>query len=42
VTRAASHQARKAARSEMDTGNTLFFDRADPEWVTRLSRIRVD
>jgi 2,5-diketo-D-gluconate reductase A len=26
----------------LDTGNTLFFDHADPEWVTRLDSIRVD
>jgi hypothetical protein len=26
----------------MDTGSTLFFDRADPEWVGRLNSVRVD
>jgi 2,5-diketo-D-gluconate reductase A len=28
--------------AELDTGGTLFFDHADPEWVTRLNSIRVD
>jgi 2,5-diketo-D-gluconate reductase A len=28
--------------AELDTGGTLFFDHADPEWVTRLNGIRVD
>ena len=26
----------------MDTGATLFFDHADPEWVSRLNSFRVD
>jgi 2,5-diketo-D-gluconate reductase A len=26
----------------LDTGGTLFFDHADPEWVTRLNSVRVD
>jgi 2,5-diketo-D-gluconate reductase A len=26
----------------LDTGGTLFFDQADPEWVTRLNSVRVD
>jgi 2,5-diketo-D-gluconate reductase A len=26
----------------MDTGTTLFFDHADPEWVSRLNSVRVD
>ena len=26
----------------MDTGATLFFDHADPEWVSRLNSVRVD
>ena len=26
----------------MDTGTTLFFDHADPEWVDRLNSVRVD
>ena len=26
----------------LDTGGTLFFDHADPEWVTRLNGVRVD
>ncbi len=28
--------------AELDTGGTLFFDHADPEWVTRLNSVRVD
>jgi 2,5-diketo-D-gluconate reductase A len=28
--------------AELDTGGTLFFDQADPEWVTRLNGVRVD
>jgi 2,5-diketo-D-gluconate reductase A len=28
--------------AELDTGGTLFFDHADPEWVTRLNNVRVD
>jgi 2,5-diketo-D-gluconate reductase A len=26
----------------LDTGGTLFFDHADPEWVSRLKGVRVD
>jgi 2,5-diketo-D-gluconate reductase A len=26
----------------LDTGATLFFDHADPEWVSRLNSVRVD
>ena len=26
----------------METGTTLFFDHADPEWVDRLNSVRVD
>ncbi len=26
----------------LDTGATLFFDHADPEWVSRLNGVRVD
>ena len=26
----------------MDTGTTLFFDHADPAWVSRLNSVRVD
>ena len=26
----------------MDTGATLFFDHADPEWVSRRDGVRVD
>ena len=26
----------------LDTGGTLFFDHADPRWVTRLNSVRVD
>jgi 2,5-diketo-D-gluconate reductase A len=26
----------------LDTGTTLFFDHADPEWVDRLNSVRVD
>jgi hypothetical protein len=26
----------------MDTGTTLFFDHADPEWVSRLNSVRID
>jgi 2,5-diketo-D-gluconate reductase A len=25
----------------MDTGTTLFFDHADPEWVSRLNSVRI-
>ena len=25
----------------MDSGGTLFFDHADPEWVSRLNSVRV-
>src|SRR3954464_10312725 len=28
--------------AEMDTGATLFFDHADPEWVARLNGVRID
>lgn len=28
--------------ADLDTGNTLFFDHRDPEWVTRLGTRRVD
>ena len=28
--------------AELDTGGTLFFDHADPHWVTRLNSVRVD
>jgi 2,5-diketo-D-gluconate reductase A len=28
--------------AELDTGSTLFFDHADPEWVSRLNSVRVD
>ena len=28
--------------ASMDTGTTLFFDHADPEWVSRLNSVRVD
>ena len=28
--------------AELDNGGTLFFDHADPEWVTRLNSVRVD
>ena len=26
----------------MDTDTTLFFDHADPEWVSRRNSVRVD
>jgi 2,5-diketo-D-gluconate reductase A len=26
----------------LDSGGTLFFDHADPEWVARLNSVRVD
>ena len=26
----------------LDTGTTLFFDHADPEWVDQLNSVRVD
>jgi 2,5-diketo-D-gluconate reductase A len=26
----------------MDTGGTLFFHHADPEWVSRLNSVRID
>jgi 2,5-diketo-D-gluconate reductase A len=28
--------------AEMDRGATLFFDHADPAWVSRLNSVRVD
>ncbi len=28
--------------AELDAGTTLFFDHADPEWVSRLNSVRVD
>jgi 2,5-diketo-D-gluconate reductase A len=28
--------------AELDTASTLFFDHADPEWVSRLNGVRVD
>ena len=28
--------------TELDTGSTQFFDHADPEWVSRLTNVRVD
>jgi 2,5-diketo-D-gluconate reductase A len=31
-----------ACIASMDTGTTLFFDHADPEWVSRLNSVRVD
>ncbi len=31
-----------ASIAGLDTGGTLFFDHADPEWVTRLNSVRVD
>ena len=35
-------EAQMARIAELDTAGTLFFDHADPEWVTRLNRVRVD
>jgi 2,5-diketo-D-gluconate reductase A len=34
--------AEMARIAAMDTGTTLFFDHADPEWVSRLNGVRVD
>ena len=31
-----------ASIAALDTGTTLFFDHADPEWVDRLNSVRVD
>ena len=31
-----------ACIAAIDTGAMLFFDHADPEWVSRLNGVRVD
>jgi len=35
-------EAEMARIAALDTGTTLFFDHADPEWVSRLNSVRVD
>jgi len=31
-----------AGIAQMETGETLFFDHREPDWVSRLGNVRVD